>query len=264
MSINWARYASVSWCALVADGERAQQGDLGHILDKALMPLPADRYAGVIVMANDLSDWLARRPAQRRRQSPRAPEENCVAMALAAGHVGGRGRRRGQWCRNALREARAKVREAETSRQTTQFISLFQGADPTVARGAKLSAQDLLDQGSARLRSMSHLSPPVRARMLQTISATYTALGDYDRALALATEAFDLRRADAASLEMAESLDQVGEVLRLKADYAGAEPLLREALDLRSAQLARDDPAIIESGALGCLAGWPWQLPVSR
>ena len=87
----------------------------------------------------------------------------------------------------ALREARAKVREAETSRQTTQFlISLFQGADPTVARGAKLSAQDLLDQGSARLRSMSHLSPPVRARMLQTISATYTALGDYDRALALA------------------------------------------------------------------------------
>lgn len=239
-----------------ADGERAQQGDLGHILDKALMPLPADRYAGVIVMANDLSDWLARRPlrsgvgSRRERLKKTAWQWRWPLAMLAAVVVAV-----GSGAVLALREARAKVREAETSRQTTQFlISLFQGADPTVARGAKLSAQDLLDQGSARLRSMSHLSPPVRARMLQTISATYTALGDYDRALALASEALDLRRADAASLEMAESLDQVGEVLRLKADYAGAEPLLREALDLRSAQLARDDPANIESLAhLGAL-----------
>jgi hypothetical protein len=38
------------------------RGDLGRILAKACATLPADRYASVTMFADDLSDWLQRRP----------------------------------------------------------------------------------------------------------------------------------------------------------------------------------------------------------
>jgi len=234
-----------------ADGEVARHSDLGHILDKALMALPAERYAGAAMLSDDLCDWLARRSprsgigSHRERLKKilwrwRWPLAMFAAVLTAVGSGGVL----------ALREARAKAREAEVSQQTTQFLTnLFQGADPAIARGAVLSAQDLLDQGSARLHATMHLQTAVRARLLHTIAATYAALGHYDRALSLAEESLAARRVDDESGELAESLDQVGNILRLKAEYGRAEPVLREALDLRVARLSRDDPAIIESTA---------------
>jgi serine/threonine-protein kinase len=150
----------------------------------------------------------------------------------------------------ALRQAREKTHEAAVSQQVTAFlVGLFKGADPALSRGASVSAQDLLDQGTERLRSDAHIEPTVRARLLQTVATTYTDLGLYDRALPLAQQALMLRRhyPARADAEVAESLDELGRILRLKADYAQAEPLLRSALAMRRALLPVDDPAVIES-----------------
>lgn len=237
-----------------ADGVQAQRGDLGYILDKALMANPVDRYAGATVFANDLADWLAMRSprsgigsrSERLKKTLwqlRWPLALLATAVLAIG-IGGV---------LALREAQAKAREAEASRQTTQFmVGLFQGADPSVARGSVLSAQDLLDQGRARLSANVQLPADVRARLLHAVADSYAALGRYDQALSLAEQSLAARRADASPAETAESLDQVGNVLRLQAEYGRAEPLLREALRLRETNLPADDPALI--GSLAHLA----------
>lgn len=225
------------------------RGDLGRIIGKATAELPGERYAGVAMLADDLADWLERRPLRSGISSPRERLRKTVwqwrwplamlATGLLAVGVG---------AVLVLREARAKGQEAEVSRQTTQFlIGLFQGADPTVVRGASLSALDLLDQGNARLHGATRLQPLVRARLLRTVADSYVSLGHYDRALSPAQEALTLRQSEGDAIERADSLDQLGNILRLRADYARAEPLLRDALALRRAQLPRDDPATIDS-----------------
>jgi serine/threonine-protein kinase len=225
------------------------RGDLGRVVDKASAESPGERYASIAMLADDLSDWLERRPLRSGISSPRERLRKTVwqwrwplamlATGLLAVGVG---------AVLVLREARAKGQEAEVSRQTTQFlIGLFQGADPTVARGASLSALDLLDQGNARLHGATRLQPLVRARLLRTVADSYVSLGHYDRALSPAQEALTLRQSDGDAIERADSLDQLGNILRLRADYARAEPLLREALALRRAQLPQEDPATIDS-----------------
>jgi serine/threonine-protein kinase len=227
------------------------RGDLDTIVLTALQREPQRRYASVEALAADLRRYLAGRPISARRDRVGYRLRKFVGrhrLGVAATVFGA--------CVMfaalglALWQAREKTREAANSQQVTRFLTgLFEGADPAQAHGNALSAQDLLDQGAQRLRADSHIEPDVRARLLQTVATTYTSLGLYDRALPLAQQALALRRRDPvrADAEVAESLDAVGRIYRLKADYVHAEPLLRGALAMRQAVLKQDDPAIIES-----------------
>jgi tetratricopeptide (TPR) repeat protein len=230
---------------------RALRGDLDTILATALHPDPERRYPSALALAEDLRRHLERLPivARRARLVYRAGKfvarhrwsvaiAASLTVALAAAFA------------IAIAQARAKVREAAASQQVTSFlVQLFQAPDPTVAKGAELSARELLDQGAERLHSRPIGEPRVSSRLLHTVAATYAALGAYDRALPLAEQALALRRGafPEKSAEVAESLDQVGEIRHKTADYDGSEPLLREALATRRGLLAANDPALIES-----------------
>ncbi|MHB8448294.1 MAG: tetratricopeptide repeat protein [Rudaea sp.] len=234
------------------------RGDLDTIVLKALQREPQRRYATAAAFAEDLQRFMSGQPIAARRDHTVYRVRKFVGrhrfgvttattgLLLLIAALG-----------LAVWQARAKAREAQVSQQVTQFLlGLFGGADPTHARGAVLSAQDLLEQGTQRLRANAGMDPAVRARLLQTVAITYTDLGLYDRALPLAQQALDLRRSQSDPIELAQSELQVGRILRLKSDYSGAEPLLREALRIRDAQLASDDPAISESyDELGLLSG---------
>lgn len=228
---------------------RKLRGDLDTIVLKALQREPQRRYATVAAFADDLQRWstgqpiLARRDhtgyriakfVGRHRFGVAAAAIGIVALLAALAF--------------ALWQAREKTREAVVSQQVTQFLAgIFQGADPTVSRGT-ISAKDLIDQGAERLRIDNHMPSDVRANLLQTIASTYVALGLYDQALSLAQEAVDLKRDTAAGdMQIADSMGQLGNIHRLKGDYAKAEPELREALRLRQAHLKDDDPATIAS-----------------
>lgn len=230
---------------------RQLRGDLDTIVLKALQREALRRYATAAALADDLQRFLAGQPIAARRDHAAYRVRKFIGRhrigvtAVAIGLL----LLVATLCQ-AVWQAQAKAHEAAVSQQVTAFlVGLFKGADPALSRGASVSAQDLLDQGTERLRSDAHIEPDVRARLLQTVAATYTALGLYDRALPLAQQALTLRRRDPAraDADVAESLDGLGRILRLKADYAQAEPLLRSALAMRRALLPADDPAIIES-----------------
>lgn len=227
---------------------RRIRGDLDTIVLKALQHEPQRRYATAAALADDLQRFLSGQPISARRDNATYRMRKFIGrhrLGVAASTfaivalVGALGL--------ALWQAREKARQAQVSDQVTQFlIGLFSGVDPTHTSGATLTALDLLDQGTARLRADAGINASVRARLLHTVAITYTNLGLYDRALPLAQQALDLRRAMSDPLALAESELQLGRILRLKSDYAGAEPLLRDALRLRTSALVGDDPAVAE------------------
>ncbi|MDR3385758.1 MAG: serine/threonine-protein kinase [Rudaea sp.] len=237
---------------------RRLRGDLDTIVLKALQREPQRRYATVDAFAGDLRRYLSGQPITARRDTAGyrigkfvgrhrigvAGAALSAVVLIAALGV-------------AVWQARAKALEAKSAQEVTRFlVGLFAGSDPTHSGGAVISAQDLLDQGVRRLQSQLHDEPAVRARLLNTVATTYAALGLYDRAQPLAEQALLLRRQILAAddVELAESLDELGQILTQKADYAGAEPMLRQALSLRRARLGDADAATIDSlGNLGAL-----------
>ncbi|QBB71239.1 serine/threonine protein kinase [Pseudolysobacter antarcticus] len=234
------------------------RGDLDMIVQAAMKRDPQRRYSTVEAFAADLRRYLVGRPIAARRDSSTYRISKFVARhraGVAASVFGMLALIAALGM--AVWQARAKTREAQASQEVTAFlVGLFAGSDPTHSGGAAISAQDLLDQGAKRLQGKLENAPMLRARLLNTVATTYTALGLYDRALPLAEQALVLRRQNLPGNdpELADSLDELGQIYTQKADYARAEPLLRQALDLRRTQLGDDDPATIDSfGNLGSL-----------
>jgi eukaryotic-like serine/threonine-protein kinase len=237
---------------------RRLRGDLDTIILTALQREPQRRYGTVSSFADDLQRYLSGQPIVARREHTwyrvtKFVGRHRAGVALAtigslllATTLG-----------VALWQAREKTREAQASKEVTQFlVGLFAAADPTHAKGTTVTAQDLLDQGVVHLRADLGAEPILRARLLHTIATTYSSLGLYDRALPVEREALTLRRAYLSSrdAEIAESMDELGQIYTFKADYSAAEPLLRDALVMRQSILEKDDPAIIDNlGNLGLL-----------
>ncbi|MBS0582753.1 MAG: serine/threonine protein kinase [Proteobacteria bacterium] len=229
------------------------RGDLDTIVLKALHRDPARRYATVEAFASDLRRYTQNLPISARRDNTAYRVGKFVdrhrvgvfvstlaILLLLASTV------------FAFWQARQKSREARAAQEVTSFLSgLFAGADPELTQGAKLSAQDLLDQGASRLDAEADIEPAVRARLLHTIAHTYSSLGLYARALPMEEQALALRRAQSgdASLETAESADELGLIHLRKGEFEKAAPLLDEALQTRRANLEKDDPAVISSQA---------------
>ena len=230
---------------------RRLRGDFDTIVLKALHRDPQRRYTTVEALADDVRRTVTGQPIRARREHTAYRAAKfvgrhrvgvlgatfaLVALFAALGV--------------ALWQAREKAREAQVSQEVTQFlIGLFKAADPTHTNGTNVTAEDLLDRGAERLHSTLATEPVLNARLLHTIATTYVALGLYDRALPLEQQALQLRRRvnPNGSTEVAESMNELGQIYALKADYSEAEPLLLSGLAMRRAALPKDDPEIIES-----------------
>ncbi len=229
---------------------RILRGDLDTIVVTAMQRDPSRRYATADALARDLQRYLVGQPISARRDSVgyrfgKFVDRHRAGVAIAAFGVVALVAA----LVFAVWQAREKSQQALVSQQVTQFlVGIFRGADPSISRGSNATAKDLLDQGAERLRSDTSVETHVRARLLSTIAMTYADLGLYDRALPLAEESLALRRSMAApDVDIAESLDALGRIDRLKADFAKAEPAIREAVSIRRAALPHGDPLLIES-----------------
>jgi eukaryotic-like serine/threonine-protein kinase len=233
---------------------RALRGDLDTIVLTALRREPDRRYQSVAALADDIVRHRAGRPILARPTSVRYRASKFVRrhrfavtaaalffVAIVAGTAA------------TLVQARAAAREGQRAAQTRDFlVGVFEVSDPDRARGQTITARDLLDRGSERIRRERTMDPALRADLLEVLGNLYLRLGVFDRARAHLEEALALNRSARASpAALVASLSSLASVHDAQGEAGRAEALLREALaGARSSGGSR----AVEAGVLSDLA----------
>lgn len=176
----------------MADARRID-ADLDAICLRALRKEAAQRYASVDALLADLERWRVGEPVRARsggmayrgrkfiRRHWRALGVLLLLVALTGGFV---------WRLN--QELKRSERERAVAEQATELITdVFGSADPSRAQGQELTLSEALDQAVGRLREMPDLPPLVRARVLESVGATFLELSRQAQAIPLLGEAAD-------------------------------------------------------------------------
>lgn len=178
--------------------------------------------------------------------------------------------------------ARQKTNTAE---RTVDFVkSLFEVSDPSEARGAQITAQEILDKGAVKISRSLGEEPAVKAELMTTLSQVYLGLGAYRKGDRIIRESLALKvddpsvrarqfmalgdsqtrqgdyqraiRAYELALLLARdkkrgnpelvapALIGLGEAKSAMEDYAGAESDIRLALQLDTKQAGKASPAV--------------------
>lgn len=165
------------------------RGDLGRIIAHAVKPLPAQRYASVASLREDLSRWRDYRPLAITRPDPlyvlrrfvRRHRFGVAAAALSVIAILGLAATALWQAREKTLEAayaRAALRQAEATRDFMN--SVFLSADPYQGKGAQTTAGELLAAARARIDKDLAQEPEVAATLLNQIGNVYVSLGDAD------------------------------------------------------------------------------------
>lgn len=228
--------------------------DLDWVILKALARDRAERYPSAAALAEDLGRHLRREPVQAgpptatyrlakfvRRHTAAVVAAAVAVLALVLGLVGTT-----VTARRASHEAARANREAAAAREVSAFlVDLFQVSDPGRARGATVTARELLDAGAARVERELSDQPLTRATLMETIGTVYRKLGLYDEAAPLLEGALRLREAGGLDpLELASTLLAVSVLERERGRYDTAELLARRCLEIRERALGPNHPDV--------------------
>jgi serine/threonine-protein kinase len=236
--------------------------DLDAIVLAALRKDPGRRYATAEQLGDDIRRQLAGLPVRARADGfgyrlGRFVVRNKLAVAGAAvvaaslfGALGVSVREIG-----VARAERDRARlEAAKARQVSSFLrGLFEVSDPRRSNGEKLSAQDLIDAGAARVDRELAAQPELRASMLALLGSVYLELGLDGRAEPLLERSLAIREAALGKNhpDVAESLYFLGRLKGFRFDYEGMRDFTERALRIREDRPS--DPALAET--LSQLAG---------
>lgn len=160
------------------------RGDLDTITLKALKKLPGERYATVHAFADDIRRHLQGLPILARPDATwyrlsKFARRHAVPLAAAAAVLlavlVGAGA--------AIWQARVAREEQRRAEEVKEFItSIFEGASPFVAAGAKLSAVDLLKQARTRIDRIDGATPELRTELLTLVGASLAELTEFSAA----------------------------------------------------------------------------------
>jgi len=234
--------------AVVGRGEaslyRSLSGDVDAILAKALRKEPAQRYASVENLANDIRSHLDNRPVKARagnslyyfgkylRRHRFAVAGAIFFLLLVLGFTAALLRQ--------LRETeKARVRAEGVS---NFLVDLFQAAAPDRQSAAEPTLRQLLSRGRQNLELGLDLDPQERATLSLKLGEVYYKLGDYAEAETLLAEAIKIWRRESAgeNANLAAAVNDLAMVYYARGEYARAETLLRECIALRR-QFGREE-----------------------
>jgi serine/threonine-protein kinase len=242
---------------------RKLRGDLDNIVDKALRKAPERRYESAAALIDDIARWQQGRPIHARperfgyragkfvRRHPFGVMTSIMAVLLLAAYAV-------TVTHQAATIARERDRaqaEATKARQVQALVlRLFEGADPTLSGGNRLSARELLDRGWDGIESELGDQPELRAELLDTVGEAYRQLGEYDRARPLFAQALSIARTQAVDepLQLARALRSQGRLHSDLGEFEQAETVLRDALARYRKALGEPDPEVAQTlGDLG-------------
>lgn len=242
--------ADVAWQRSVRSPRRLHdrlRGDLDAIALKAVAHAPADRYASVDALIEDLDHWLARRPVAARGGGPgyvarRFLQRHALASMLAGGValVAAAGASVVGWSyvrdRQELRDMQAVSAVFE---QTLGAVTLSGLAE------ARPSSRHMLERTEAQLRDLPlRSSPAIKARAMASLARSYAALGDYPHALSLAGEAQRLLADDPAA--SAETQAMLAMLFNLQARHAEARDIATHGLEQATRAQTATDAATLD------------------
>ena len=217
---------------------RQLQGDLDAIVSRCLRKEPAQRYASVERLADDLRAVLESRPIASRhgetlyrlgkfaRRHTAALSLAILAALLTIAFVTNTLLQSRQL---AIARDRAEARRVQAERVTGFMVDLFRASDPEQAKGNNPSARDLLARGSQRLQNIK--DPEIRAALAYAIADIDLSLNDYAAAERHSSDALQLRQTlqQTEPAALRQSYFQRARVAAARADYAKAQSFLDQA-----------------------------------
>lgn len=229
---------------------RCLQGDLDNIVMTALQKDPNRRYSSVQQLSDDIVRHLtgmtiSARPDTLKYRVAKFIRRNTVGVVAAAviflSLVGGT-------CVAlfGLLQAQAEAEKAKQLNTLVQNIIITVNPQHT---GRDVTVREMLDDAAERLETELADQPEAKASLHRTLGLTYLGLGVYRSAEAHLQAALDLRRRHfgKSSLEVAESLCDLGELANTRYNPKRATPLFRESLGLYRRRFGQRHPAVARS-----------------
>lgn len=152
--------------------------------------------------------------------------------------------------REAIEQRDLARQKTATAERTVEFVqSLFEVSDPSESRGAKITAQEVLDKGADRIRNSLDEEPDVKAQLMTTLSGVYLGLGSYRRGEEIIRQSMSLPVSDPAV--RAQQLMGLASSAYRQGNYEEAAKLYRSALLL--AETDRVSGAELKSAILAAI-----------
>ena len=241
----------------------AVDGAAGDYMPPALFdggasePLAADLRSGADSRRDALLKLMAGMLAvpydelRQRDQARRQRQLATAAAAFGAGFVVMSGLAVTAFlARNeALHQRDIARRKTETAERTVDFVkSLFDDADPSQARGATITAREILDRGSRQISQDLSDEPSVKAELETTLGDVYAGLGLFHQGETLIRQGLALGNVDVST--RARQYAALGDAQSRQSDYDGAIASYQRAL-----KLSQDPDAVREDLTTRILVG---------
>ncbi len=231
--------------------QRRLRGDLDTIILNTLRKEPERRYRSVSALADDIDLHLKSRPIVARADSWRyrtgkfmrrhyaAVTASALVVAMLISFT------------VALTiQNRVVVKERDTAQEVSQFLEdIFMAQDPAQARGARVTADEILSTGASRIRRDLGDRPEIQSTLMGTIGRVYYNLGEYPRSLEMLEQALQLRQQTDGENHpsVAAAKNDLAEVLIRIAQYQRASELLRSSLAINLKENGPGSPQVAKN-----------------
>lgn len=222
------------------------RGDLDTILAKALRKEIDQRYRSVEQFAEDIRRYqeglpiVARAPTLSYRAAKFVGRHKAgvgAAALVAAALIAVAGLTT-LYAVTTAEHARQIAAERDKAEQIKDFmLSIFELSGPNQTKGKTITARELLDRGTKRVRSELGGQPGRQAVLLSAIAKVYSELSLFDEAKPLLEEAsrLYLETSGETSADYAETIELLALNFELQGAYDDAERLAKHAIEIRGA-----------------------------
>ncbi len=215
--------------------QRQLRGDLDTIILNALRKEPERRYRSVSALADDISLHLRSMPIVARSDSWRYragkfTRRHYAAVATAVSIVA----MLATFTVALSVQNRNIAKERDTAREVSQFLEdIFMAQDPAQAKGAKITAEEILAAGASRIKSDLGERPEIQSTLMGTIGRVYYSLGEFQPSAELLQQALQLQLQTYGENHpvVAAAKNDLAATLIRRAEYSQAQELLETALE---------------------------------
>ncbi|MEO1202661.1 MAG: serine/threonine-protein kinase, partial [Pseudomonadota bacterium] len=238
-------------------GELARQldGDLDTIVLNAMHKEPDRRYGTVRQFAEDIDLYLGHRPVRarpdrfgyraskflRRNAFPVTVASAAVAVVVAGTLF--------SFLRISSERDLAEAERAKAEAISGFMQDIFEVSDPAESRGEAISARQILETGSRRVRTELSDQPETQATMLRVLGDVYYSLGDWETSKAFYEDAlaYFSREYGDGHPEVATASMALGVTVQYMGDLERAAELIDRAVELRESAYGRQSFELVEA-----------------